>query len=210
MITLPTEPSPESLRLNARHAVAITQSPYTGHSQAHAHPGRWWELEISLGEMHRDWAEAWIAAFIQLAAGETFVWGPRAVTDVDFAPPRGSITAVTISADTPTNAGVLYIDDGDFSPDGSSGGGISNWAIGDYLGIGGTLQKVLGPPTWNGSESRYELPVFPGLRTALSVDTAAELDNPTATFRLTAPAIDFFHHHYYGQDPITMAAVEAF
>lgn len=102
-LTPPSSPSVTSVNWYERQAVALTESPYSFDYQIHNFGGQRWEIEVSIDQMSRAEAQAWIA-FLSSLKGPigTFYFG-----DVLFSAPILGTTGVgtpTVSGASQTGA----------------------------------------------------------------------------------------------------------
>lgn len=200
--------APDVLRWNAKVVRADVPSPFTGHRQTFVHPGRWWELELVIGPLPAADAAAWQAALIRLAAGDSLSLGPLCWTaggGPDYGRiRRGTATAATCASNTPVRpAGELWMSA--VTPNEAAA-----FAVGDMLGVGGGVHMVLAAPTWDAGISRWRVPVFPGLASALSAGVSVELANPKGLWSLPRGAVGMVDNLWRACDGFAVPLVEAF
>ena len=65
-IDLPSSPSPRDVTVRLNERVSVSTSPFTGRTQAFAHPGGYWEVTFDLPPLTPAQATAWTAALISL------------------------------------------------------------------------------------------------------------------------------------------------
>lgn len=177
MISYPLQiPKPhfiQSFEMRVRNAVAVSRSPYTFASQAHAYPGQMWELDITLAPMRRDIAEQWLAFLISLRGQYgTFMMG-----DPLNVKPRGNLTSLVVSGQAGANAVTAKM------PFGQS------IKAGDYIQLGeasdATLHKVLTDYTGTGQAQTDVLDIWPAIRRDRDNVTAI-LNNTQGIWRLAS------------------------
>lgn len=166
-LALPTHTRFQRVELTAINTVALSQSPFTLVSQAHAYGGERWDAVMTLPAMRRTDAEKWNAFFTALRGR----WGTFLLGDTSCTQPRGTATSATITGSlgdrsvTVTMSGTLL--------------------AGDYIQLGtgddATLHKVLEDQSGSGT-----LEIWPALRKARS-GASATLSNAQGVFRLTTP-----------------------
>jgi hypothetical protein len=65
-LTFPTNIHPDNVRVNRRRAAAISTSPTTYKQQIYQHPGKRWEIDVTLQPMHKTEAALWTQFFYDL------------------------------------------------------------------------------------------------------------------------------------------------
>ena len=91
----PTTIGIEQIELRAVNAVAISSSPFTYKQQIVSHGGQRWEASVTIPSVRRDLAGAWKAMLVALK-GQT---GTFYLGDPDYATPRGTVSACTLTGD---------------------------------------------------------------------------------------------------------------
>ena len=193
-ISIPTGIGIAEIELRAINAVALSRSPFTFDSQAHAYPGQMWQADITIPQTNNiEVAEEWVAFLLSLRGQfGTFLLGDPLRTTL-----RGTATSCSVtgsSGDSTVSATV---------PNGQT------LLRGDYIQLGSgatsTLHKVLVDYTGTGSASNLE--IWPALRTDRSSATAT-LSNTKGVFRLSSneQAWSINESNAYG---ITFGAMEA-
>lgn len=206
MIDLPDNPQPEWLMLRPRQVVGRNFSPFTGHSQVFAHPGKWWELEVTLPLMdlrEEPQGEEWISALITAAGGVPFRFRTRQWPDTIALGRNFQANVATVMQPTPPGSGFLWLDTGgNPAPD-------PGLQAGDWVSVNGHLMRVSGPGARGtaGSAGTWFLPVFPGLRQPLTSGATLQCVDPYGRFHLIGDPR--WEVAYYGAvDPITFVARE--
>lgn len=76
-ISIPAAPVAKSIRWRRKSIVGVAVSPFGGQQQVYAHPGRWWEADVTLPPMSATQAQNWMAFFVNLNGMEgSFTWTP--------------------------------------------------------------------------------------------------------------------------------------
>lgn len=65
-LTFPTNVAPENVRVTRRTAAAVEVSPYTFKEQVYPHPGKRWQIDVTLQPMPADLAALWTQFFYDL------------------------------------------------------------------------------------------------------------------------------------------------
>lgn len=163
-INTPTTIGFESIEIRAVNAVATSQSPFTYKQQVVAHGGQRWEASVTIPTVRRDLAAAWKAFLTSLKGRE----GTFLLSDPDYASPRGSISAATVSGSA-----------GDESVTVTMTGSL---LAGDYIQLGSgsaaKLHQVLQDQSGDGT-----LEIWPGLRSDYTSETVI-FNEPKGVFRL--------------------------
>lgn len=166
-LDLPTHTKIQRIELTAINAVALSASPFTLASQAHAYGGERWDAVMTLPPMRRTDAEKWNAFFTALRGR----WGTFLLGDTSCTQPRGTASSAIITGSlgarsvSVTMSGTLL--------------------AGDYIQLGtgsdATLHKVLEDQSGDGT-----LEIWPALRKARS-GVSATLTSAQGLFRLVTP-----------------------
>jgi hypothetical protein len=169
--TLPSHTGIRQIDFRAVNAVAVSRSPFTLSTQAHAYAGQMWQADISLPPMKRADAEQWVAWLVSLRGQYgTFLLGDPLSTSI-----RGTATAATITGSAGDNTVTATVANGD------------SLLAGDMFQLGtgsdATLHKVLVDYTGTGSGTSLE--IWPALRKTRS-SAAADLTSPRGVFRLSS------------------------
>lgn len=171
-LSIPTGIGIAQIELRAVNAVALSRSPFTFASQAHAYQGQMWQADVTIPPTNSiaD-AEEWVAFLISLRGQfGTFLLGdPLRKTlrgTATSCTVTGSSGAATVSATVPVGETLLR---------------------GDYIQLGtaatSTLHKVL--VDYTGTGSAADLEIWPALRVNRSSATAT-LSNTVGLFRLAS------------------------
>jgi hypothetical protein len=198
-LAFPSSPAPSAVVFRARSAVGTTASPFSFSQQNFAHDGQMWEAEISIPPMIRENAATFVAFLTKLNGREgTFTFGdPLGKT------PRGTW------AGSPLLVGTHVARSRTLAVDGFTAGATVK--EGDWLQFGtGTttrLHQIMQDATANGS-GQATLEIWPGLREALSDNTALVSSNTKGIWRLTSNVREWTLNigQVYG---LGIAAVEA-
>lgn len=191
------------IRLIGKSVVGISESPFTFAQQVYRHQGQGWEADISLSNMKREDAEAWVSFLLRLRGQYgTFLLGdPNGVT------PRGSAST---TAGAPVVKGASQT--GDYlNIDGLPTSVTGYLKAGDYVQLGSgstaTLHKVLEDVNSDAS-GNATLNLFPAIRTAPADNAPITVSNCKGNFRLNVneTSWDINTMSVYG---ITFGAVEA-
>jgi hypothetical protein len=177
--TLPTEMVIQGCTMRQQSIVAVSKSPFSGTEQAFAHPGQWWEAELSINFMERADAGAVTAWFASLNGREkTIAFGdPAAVA------PQGSAASApgtpVVNGASQTGAALIC--------DGAPNAATNYLKAGDYvqLGSGSTarLHMVLEDVSSDGS-GNFTLNLWPQLRTSPDNDATLVVTSAVGLFRL--------------------------
>ena len=168
-ITYPvTPPSPfriSRLSLSGFSATSRNVSPFTYQTQQYNWPGQAWSGQVECPPMVRADAEAVIGFLLSVQRG-TFYFQDYANTA-----PRGNVSGtLTVTTATANTSTLTY-----------SGGGVTTFAVGDWLQISTSLYKVI---VVNSSTS---VEVFPALRSTYAAGTSIIYSNAKGIFRLSEP-----------------------
>lgn len=192
-----------SIRLVAKNAVAVSESPFTFSQQVYRHQGQGWEADITLPAMKREQAEEWVSFLLRLRGQ----YGTFLLGDPNGGTPRGSAN---------TNAGTPVVDGSgqtgdELDIDGLPVSVTGYLKAGDYIQLGSgataTLHKVLEDVDTDGTGSAT-LNLFPRVRTAPANNAVVTVSNCKGAFRLAAneTSWDINTASVYG---ISFGAVEA-
>ena len=157
---------------------AITASPFTFKQQVLQHPGRRWEVDITLPPMRNASARIWIAWLAQLDGSlNTFTMGdPRAPT------PQGSAGgAPKVKGANQTGASLNI--------DGCTASQTGWLKAGDYIQIGTGADARLHMITSDvnsDSSGDATLPLWPKITTAPANDASVVVSNAVGAFRLAS------------------------
>ena len=192
-----------SIRLIARNATAIANSPFSFSQQVYRHQGQAWEADISLPPMKREDAEVWVSFLLRLRGQ----YGTFLLGDPLGATPRGS-AATTPGTPVVNGAGQT----GDFLNITGLPTSTSNYLrAGDYIQLGtgssSTLHKVLEDVDTDAS-GNATLNLFPQVRTAPNNSATVTVEDCVGVFRLNdnATSWDINSASIYG---ITFGAIES-
>lgn len=167
-----TPPAPfriSRLSLSGINATSRSISPFTLQVQQYNWPGQAWMGQVECPPMVRADAEA-IIGFLLAAARGTFYFQDYANTA-----PRGNVSGtLTVSTATANTSTLTY-----------AGGGVTTFAVGDWLQIATSLYKVI---QVNSSSS---VDVFPVLRSSYAAGTSITYTNAKGLFRLTETKVDW-------------------
>jgi hypothetical protein len=169
--SLPTHTGIRQVDFRAVNAVAVSRSPFTLSTQAHAYAGQMWQADVTLPPMKRADAEQWVAWLVSLRGQfGTFLLGDPLSTAI-----RGTATSATISGSAGANTVTATVSNG------------ATLLAGDMFQLGtgsdSTLHKVLVDFTGTGSGANLE--IWPALRKTRS-SAAADLTSPQGLFRLSS------------------------
>lgn len=173
----PTSPDFSSAKVLGRSVVAVSSSLYTFSQQVQSHPGQRMEMQLSLPQMKRPDAEAWIAFLLKLNGRQgTFLLGdPAAAT------PRGTIAGTVLVN------GAHAVRATSLSLKGLTVG--TTILAGDYLQLGSgslaRLHKNLSDATADGG-GLVTLDIWPSLRSAYADNAAVVYTNAKGLFRLAS------------------------
>lgn len=200
-LSIPTSPGFTDLRITARSAVAISESPFTYQQQIQKHQGQKWEVEITLPPMVRADAEEWIGFLLSLNGRE----GTFLVGDPVGATPRGIATGTPLVKGASQTGNSLITD----------GWTISQTGIlkrGDWFNLGSgssiELYKNLNDADSDGS-GEATLDVWPSLKTVPADNAAITVLNCKGLFRLPSNEMAYAINEarIFG---LTIAGTEAF
>ncbi len=134
-LTFPTITGIAKINIRSRSLVGMTQSPFTGVQQIHAHQGQFWEADVILPIMKRASAADWQAFLIALNGMKgTFLMGDPAGVN-----PRGSADA---TPGTPLVAGASQTGQ-DLNIDGLPAGANGYLEKGDWIQLGTGINTEL-------------------------------------------------------------------
>lgn len=165
-----------SIRLVARNAVSVSQSPFTYSQQVYRHQGQAWEADISLPAMKREDAEAWVGWLLRLRGQ----YGTFMLGDPSGATPRGSASGTPGS---PVVNGASQTGD-EINIDGLPPSVTGYLKAGDYVQIGTTLHKVLEDVNTS-ALGAATLNLFPAVRVAPADGAIVTVSNCRGLFRLS-------------------------
>ena len=191
------------IRIIAKNAIGISESPFTYSQQVHRHQGQGWEADVTLSSMKREDAEAWIAFLLRLRGR----YGTFLLGDPNGGTPRGSAST---TAGSPVINGAGQTGD-ELNIDGLPVSATGYLKAGDYIQLGSgssaTLHKVLEDVDSNAS-GQATLNLFPAVRTAFPDNSVITVSNAKGNFRLASNETgwDINTMTVYG---ITFGAVEA-
>jgi hypothetical protein len=175
---MPTTPGPRKIVIRQASANFATQSPFTYTTQVLNHPGRRWEIDITLPPMKHATARPWLAWFGQLDGQlNTFTAGdPVAQT------PRGSAGGTPLVAGASQTGSTLDVDGCTVSQTG--------WLLaGDYIQIGtgadARLYMATADVDTDGSGAAT-IPIWPALVAAPADNAAVIVSNTVGAFRLSS------------------------
>lgn len=180
-LALPTASGIASIKLVARNAVAVTQSPFSFKQQVLKHSGESWEADITLPPLKRDDAEEWNGFLLALGGR----YGTFLLGDPSGNTPRGSAGSapgapVVNGANQTGN--ILAID-------GLPNSQTSYLKAGDYIQIGNAsssrLHKVLTNVASNAS-GEAAIDIWPALRESPADGAAITVTDCVGVFRLSA------------------------
>lgn len=179
-LSFPTTRKPTMINIRANPVVALSQSPYTGASQAQEHAGQWWRAEITLPPLIRSEAAAFQAFLLKLNGmfGSFLLGDPLGKTG------RGVLTGTPLVKGAGQVAGQR-----DLLIDGATPN-TTNWIReGDYiqLGSGATsrLHMQLLDANSNGS-GEVSLTLWPTLRESPSDNAPVVINDCKGVFRLAS------------------------
>lgn len=190
-----------TIRLVARNAVAVSQSPFSFSSQIYKFPGQTWEADITLPSLLRADAEEWIAFLLKLNGP----YGTFLLGDPLGATARG--TASTAPGSPVVSTGTAGSQSLTIS--GATANASTYLLPGDYIQLGSgsssRLHKVLNTVSTNGS-GVATMDIYPAIRSTAS--GAVVVSNAKGLFRLSTPesSWDISRAQVYG---IAFGAVEA-
>jgi len=171
-VSIPTGIGIAQIELRAVNAVALSRSPFTFSSQAHAYQGQMWQADVTIPKTNSiSDAEEWVAFLLSLRGQfGTFLLGDPLRTT-----PRGTATSCTITGSAGDNTVSATVTDG------------QTLLRGDYIQLGSgatsTLHKVL--VDYTGTGAAADLEIWPALRVNRSSATAT-LSNTKGVFRLSS------------------------
>lgn len=202
-LSLPTNKGIANIKIMARNATAMSQSPFTYSLQVYRFPGQAWEADITLPSMKRADAEEWVSFLLKLKGR----YGTFLLGDPNASTPRGSAAT---APGTPVVAGGSQTG-GSLNIDGCPTSATGYLKAGDYiqLGTGATarLYKVLNDVNTNGSGAAT-LDIWPDLRSSPSDNATVTVTDCKGVFRLSNSDQDWniSQTQAYG---ITFGAMEA-
>lgn len=171
-VSIPTGIGIAQIELRAVNAVALSRSPFTFASQAHAYQGQMWQADVTIPKTNSiaD-AEEWVAFLLSLRGQfGTFLLGDPLRTTL-----RGTATSCTVTGSAGANTVSATVTDGE------------TLLRGDYIQLGSastaTLHKVL--VDYTGTGAAADLEIWPALRVNRSSATAT-LSNAKGVFRLSS------------------------
>lgn len=164
-ITIPTNIGYASIRLRAKQAVAMSESPFTYSQQVIRHTGDRWEASVVIPSTQRDLAEPWVAFLLRCKGPvNTFNLG-----DPSGSTQQGNIVDMRISGSQGADSVTVTATSGTIK-------------AGDYFQVGtGSSAKLY--KALNDASNGSTLDIFPRLRSAAST-TSVDLTAPVGTFRL--------------------------
>lgn len=164
-ITIPTNIGYASIRLRAKQAVAMSESPFTYSQQVIRHTGDRWEASVVIPSTQRDLAEPWVAFLLRCKGPvNTFNLG-----DPSGSTQQGNIVGMQISGSQGADSVTVTATSGTIK-------------AGDYFQVGtGSSAKLY--KALNDASNGSTLDIFPRLRSAAST-TSVDLTAPVGTFRL--------------------------
>lgn len=192
-----------SIRLVAKNAVAVSESPFTFSQQVYRHQGSGWEADVTLPAMKREQAEEWVSFLLRLRGQ----YGTFLLGDPNGGTPRGSAST---NAGTPVVDGAGQTGD-ELNIDGLPVSVTGYLKVGDYIQLGSgataTLHKVLEDVDTDGTGSAT-LNLFPRVRTAPADGAVVTVVDCKGAFRLATneTSWDINTASVYG---ISFGAVEA-
>jgi len=65
-LTFPTNVAPQNVQVTRRTAAAVSTSPTSYKQQVYKHPGKRWQIDVTLQPMPADFAAAWTQFFYDL------------------------------------------------------------------------------------------------------------------------------------------------
>lgn len=179
---LPSNYSPASVNWRMRSTVASNVSPFTGHQQVYAYPGKWWEADVVLTPMTRSDYSIWAGFFARLNGMEgVFTFGPS-----------NEATSRATPSGTPLVNGAGQKNQSTIATDGWANS-TNVLQSGDFISIQGStyksLYRVTGPVTSDGS-GNANIGIWPALRSDVGDNAAITFTNPLGTFRLSDASIN--------------------
>jgi hypothetical protein len=187
-LSQPTTIGIEQIELRAVNAVATSQSPFTYKQQIISHGGQRWEASVTIPSVRRDLAGAWKAMLVGLK-GQT---GTFLLGDPDYATPRGTVSACTLSGNAGADSAIVTM--------------TGTLLAGDYIQLGTSssarLHQVLEDQDGDGT-----IQLWPNLRTDYTDETVITA-SPKGVFRLRENITSWSINNasFYG---ISFEAVEA-
>jgi hypothetical protein len=199
-ISLPTHTGIRSINLRAVQQQAMTMSAFTYRQQVVAHAGQRWEAEITLPNMKRADAEAWLGWLLSLNGRVgTFLLG-----DPLGATPRGEAGGTPrVNGASQTGSSLII--------DGATASRSDYLLPGDYIQLGSAassqLYKVTQAVTTDGS-GNATVEIWPSLKSSPSDNAGLTLTSAKGLFRLSSSDVDWKvdEASIYG---VTFAAIEA-
>jgi hypothetical protein len=171
-LSLPSPPGPSSVTWTQNNVVGLSQSPFTGQTQAQIWPGQWLAAQVQYPSMTRAQASAIIAALVRLnGTAGTFMLGP-----LDCKSPRGAgLGSPLISGNNNGGSSIL------------TKGWTPNTAHillpFDWISIDNYLYIILSDENSdNGGNAAFD--IWPNLRTAPADGDPIIINNPQGLFRL--------------------------
>ena len=175
---IPTAPKPTAATLRMVSQNFTAQSPFTYQQQVLNHPGRRWEIDISLPPMRRDDVAEW-QAWLALLDGSlnTFTMG-----DPLAAIPRGEAGGTPLVDGADQTGSTLDVDGASVSE--------TNWLrAGDYIQLGtgsdARLYMVTQDADTDGSGA-VTLSIWPSLRATPSDNDPVIVSGAVGAFRLAS------------------------
>lgn len=187
-LSQPTTIGIEQIELRAVNAVATSQSIFTYKQQIISHGGQKWEASVSIPSVRRELAAEWKAMLVGLK-GQT---GTFLLGDPDYATPRGTVSACTLTGTAGNDYGTVVM--------------TGSLLAGDYIQLGtgsnAKLHQVLADQTGDG-----DIEIWPNLRSDYTAETVIT-SYPKGVFRLKDNITSWSINNasFYG---ISFEAVEA-
>lgn len=197
-LTPPTSPVPDSMVLQPKDVVGMSQSPFTGTQQVHQHQGAWFEAELALPRMTRAQWAPWAAFLTALRGRYGTFWLPAYLTTS----PQGAGGGTPIVDGGGQTGSALDI----------SGGPLSTTAwlkAGDFLQVGNELKMALADTDTDGSGDAT-IDIYPPIRTSPTAGASVTISNPNGLFRLMDNTRKWSAEPNAIFSGITIHAIEAF
>ena len=175
-LTLPSAPAIRTIQMRSIDVAAQTISPFTGESEIQEWDGQWWEADVGLPPMRREFAEAWVTMLAKLNG----IRGTLLIGDPDASTPRGNpVGSPVVNGNSQTGQSLAVR--------GWTASAAGVLLEGDYIQIGtgaaARLHKVLSDVDADAS-GLASLDIWPRLRVSPADGTPLVTSSAVGLFRL--------------------------